>query len=98
VLARRHCASLRASVRLWGALLRKTLVAVGSGALPGVVIALAMTRYFPDLIRGADAQMIATSGLAVATTMTVAVAASRMASRRLSRLDIMEVLRPGDGA
>jgi predicted permease len=84
--------------RLRGALLRRTLVVVSCGALPGVALAFGMARYFQDLIRSADAQMAATSLFAMTTTVAVAALATWTATGRVARLDIMEVLRPDDGA
>ena len=84
--------------RLRGALLRRTLVVVSCGALPGVAIALGMARYLQDLIRSADAQMVATSLFAMTTTVVVAAIATWTATRRVASLDIMQVLRPDDGA
>jgi ABC-type antimicrobial peptide transport system permease subunit len=83
---------------LRGAVLRQTLIVVFCGAVPGVAIALWMTRYFQDLIRSADAQMIATSLVAMITTIAVAAVSIWLATRRVARLDIMQVLRPDDGA
>ena len=61
--------------------------------VPGVWGAIAGGRYLQTLVHGADAGIAWTSTVAVAITTATAAAAIWSATRRIARLDIMEVLR-----
>ena len=84
--------------RLRGRLLWETFITVGCGAVVGMTLASIAGRSLQHLIPGAGAGMAVTATLAVLGTITVAAAATWSATRRVAKLDIMEVLRPDDGA
>ncbi len=79
--------------RLRSVLLGQGLVTVAAGAIPGIAGALLAGRYLESLIAGA--QSAGLSACVVSILFIAAVAASGVwtATRRISRLDIMETLR-----
>jgi predicted permease len=73
-------------------LLGHTLIWVGMGALPGLLLALATGRLTQNLIRGADTTA-GIGAIALVGTFAVSGLATWLATARLSRLDIMDILR-----
>jgi hypothetical protein len=79
--------------RLRGNVLARMLIVVGCGLLPGAALALGLTGYLRDLIRGSDAQIPTTLLLAMLTVTCVAALSIWLATVRIKRLDIIETLR-----
>jgi MacB-like periplasmic core domain len=79
--------------RLRGVMLRQALITVICGAVPGVVGAILAGRFIQSLVDGARPAGIGICGAAFVLIATTAAAACWMATRRMARLDIMEVLR-----
>ncbi|WP_291984089.1 ADOP family duplicated permease [Luteitalea sp.] len=79
------------------AVLGRTLLVVSAGAVVGLVVVRAEGEQLRILIAGADAGVPAVSFMVVIGTTLVAGAAAWLASRRITSLDIADVLRP-DGA
>ncbi len=73
-------------------LLGHTLMWVAMGALPGLLLTLATGRLTENLIRGADTTA-SIGAIAVGGTFLVAALATWMATARLSRLEITDILR-----
>jgi putative ABC transport system permease protein len=73
-------------------LLGNMLVWVGAGAVPGLLITLATGRVLQNLIRGADTTA-SIGAVALLGTLGVSGLATWLATARLSRLDIMDILR-----
>jgi putative ABC transport system permease protein len=78
---------LRATM-LW-----QTLSSVGTGAMAGVIMALAFGRFLQSLVRGADGATVPGSAVAVLITAGVSAAAIWAATRHVARLEISDVLR-----
>jgi putative ABC transport system permease protein len=74
-------------------MLRQTLSAVVTGAIAGVVLALAFGRFLQSLVRGADGATLPGSMVAVLVTAIVSAAAIWAATRHVARLEISDVLR-----
>ena len=74
-------------------MLRQTLSAVMTGAIAGVVLALAFGRFLQSLVRGADGATAPGSAVAVLVTAVVSAAAIWAATRHVARLEISDVLR-----
>jgi predicted permease len=79
--------------RLRGRLLVRTLITVGLGAIAGITAAAASASQLQHLIKGAEQHTFATSALAVLGTILVASAATWIATQRVARLDVTDVLR-----
>ena len=85
------------SRRLRGLLLWKGAVLVAAGAAVGVFAAGSAGRYLATLIKGSDAGVPAAAAAAVVITLIISTLATWMATRRVSEIDIVEVLRPDGG-
>ena len=79
--------------RLRAMVLRQAATTIGLGALAGCALAAAFGRYLQSLVHGADAALAVTASVAVLVTLTVAAAAIWLATRRIVRLDVSDVLR-----
>lgn len=73
--------------------LRQTLAVVVTGAIVGVVMALAFGRFLQSLVRGADGATVPAAAVAVLVTAVVSAAAIWAATRHVARLEIADVLR-----
>jgi hypothetical protein len=80
-------------VRLRGILLRQGLLTVAAGAIPGVAGAMLSGRFLERMIEGAKTVDLTTSTLAVLFIALVASTSIWAATRRISGLDIMAILR-----
>ncbi len=79
--------------RLRAAMLRQALITVAWGAIPGVLGAMLSGRFIESLIDGAKPISIPECVSAALLIGATAAAAVWSATRRVARLDIMEVLR-----
>ena len=79
--------------RLRGMLLRQGLFPVAAGAIFGVVGAILTGRYLESLVEGARSTDLATFIFSVLFIALIAATSIWAATRRVSRLDIMEILR-----
>jgi putative ABC transport system permease protein len=79
--------------RLRGMLIRRGLLMVGAGALPGVAGALFTERFIGSVMEGTGPIGMATFASLVLFLALVASASIWSATRRVSRLDLMTVLR-----
>lgn len=84
-------------MRLRGRVLGQTVAWVLLGAIPGIAVALSAGGYVRNLIPDADASLVTTCALVSVGTVTLAAAASWWASHRVSRLEIMSILRLDTG-
>jgi ABC-type antimicrobial peptide transport system permease subunit len=73
-------------------LLGKMLLWVAAGAVPGLLLTVATGRFAQSLMRGADTTA-GIGALAFLGTLAVSGAATWLATARLSRLDITDILR-----
>jgi len=80
-------------VRLRAILLRRGLLTVAAGAIPGVAGALLSGRFLESLIEGARSVDLATSTFSVLIIALVASTSIWAATRRIAGLDIMTILR-----
>jgi len=79
--------------RLRGMLLRQALLMVAAGALPGIAGAQLTSRFLETLMEGAKPIGLAASGALVLLFALVASASIWSATRRISSLDIIAILR-----
>jgi predicted permease len=79
--------------RVRSSMLQQSLIPVAAGALPGIAGALAAGRFLRNLLPGAEPVSAARCGIALAAICAVAVLAIRSATRRITRLDVLEILR-----
>jgi ABC-type lipoprotein release transport system permease subunit len=79
--------------RLRARLVCRTLVIAGIGAVVGIAGASAAVPQLQHLIKGAEQQPTLMLAVAVCSTLVVACAATWLATHRLARLDVTEVLR-----
>jgi predicted permease len=75
------------------AILGQGLMTVAFGALPGAVCAMITGRFLQSLIDGAPPVSLAVCGLAFLVIAATAASSIWIATRRIARLDIMDVLR-----
>jgi macrolide transport system ATP-binding/permease protein len=80
-------------VNLRGALLRQGLLTVAAGAIFGIVGALLAGRFLESLVEGAKSIDLATLILSILFILLIASASIWTATRRIARLDILEILR-----
>jgi putative ABC transport system permease protein len=80
-------------VRLRTALVGRMSITLAAGGLAGILLAAAFGRYLQAMVHGASAETLGTSTLAVAITASVGAAAAWLATHRIARLDIADVLR-----
>ena len=80
-------------LRLRGILLRQGLVTVAAGAIPGVAGAMLSGRFLERLIDGAKSVDLTTFTFSVLFIALVASTSIWAATRRISRFDIMTILR-----
>jgi len=78
---------------LRGALLRQGLLTVAAGAIFGIVGALLAGRFLESLVEGAKSIDLATLTLSILFILLIASASIWTATRRIARLDILEILR-----
>jgi predicted permease len=81
------------SGRLRSVLLWQNLAIVAAGAAPGVAGALVSGRFLESLIAGARSVSVSTCATSVLFVAAVAAIGVWAATRRIARLDVMEVLR-----
>ena len=81
------------SLRLRDLLLRQGLLSVAIGAAVGVVGAMLSGRVLNSLVAGAQSINLATLTLSMLFVFFIAAASIWLATRRISGLDIMDVLR-----
>ena len=74
-------------------LLRQGLITVGAGAIPGVVGGVLTGRFLESLVDGARPANAATYAATILSIALVAAAGIWMATRPVTRLDIIEILR-----
>jgi ABC-type antimicrobial peptide transport system permease subunit len=74
-------------------LLRQGLFPVAAGAIFGIVGAILTGRYLESLVEGARSTDLATFIFSVLFIALIAATSIWAATRRVSRLDIMEILR-----
>jgi putative ABC transport system permease protein len=74
-------------------LLRQNLITIAAGAIPGIAVAMLGGRYLESLIEGAKSVNLITCGTAVLFIGIVAIAGIWAATRRIARLDVMDILR-----
>ena len=79
--------------RLRASFVRHDLATVGVGTIGGLVCAASTERLLRSLIEGARALGFATDVLATISICLVAAASSWIATRRIARMDVVEVLR-----
>ena len=79
--------------RLRGAMLRQTLLVVGTGAIAGLGLAMALGRFLQSLVRGAEGSVVPGLSIAIVVTAVVSAAAIWSGTRHVARLDISDVLR-----
>jgi len=82
-------------LRSW--LLRRMWVPVWLGVLPGAALVIAMQQVMAALIVGADAAVAGVAATAVLVTTGVATAAIWTATRQITRLDVLDVIRADSG-
>jgi len=80
-------------VGLRGTLLRQGLLTVAAGALVGIAGAVLTGRFLESLIAGAKSIDFPTFILATLFIILIASASIWAATRRIARLDILEILR-----
>lgn len=80
-------------VRLRGVLLRRGLIAIGIGAIPGIIGALLCGRLLQSLVESTRAIDPSAPVVAVLLIALTASASIWAATRRIARLDIMAILR-----
>ena len=80
-------------VRLRGTLLRQGLLTVAAGAISGIAGAMLTGRFLESLVDGAKPVDLATLILAILFIALIASASIWTATRRIARLDILEILR-----
>jgi putative ABC transport system permease protein len=80
-------------LRLRGTVLRQGLLTVATGAIPGIAGAMLAGRFLGSLIEGTQSAGLATSAVSVLLIALVASTCIWAATRRIARLDIMEILR-----
>lgn len=79
--------------RIRGMLLRQGLLSVAAGAILGITGATLTSRYLESLVEGAGSIDLATFIFSVLFIALIAATSIWAATRRVSRLDIMEILR-----
>jgi putative ABC transport system permease protein len=80
-------------VKLRGALLRQGLLPVAAGAITGIAGAVLIERFLESLVTGAKSIDPATFILLILFITAIASASIWAATRRIARLDVMEILR-----
>jgi ABC-type antimicrobial peptide transport system permease subunit len=80
-------------VQLRGLLLGQSLLPVAMGAICGVTGAMITGRFLGSLVDGAKAIDLTTSTLSILFIFLIASTSIWAATRRISGLDIMEILR-----
>lgn len=80
-------------VRLRSAVLRQTSFIVAIGATIGFLVSTGAGRFLERLVHGAEAGLVPVSAAAILVTTTVAATAIWLATQRIVRLDIADVLR-----
>jgi putative ABC transport system permease protein len=81
------------SGRLRSVVLRQGLITVAAGATPGIAGAVLAGRFLASLIDGAKSVSAATCAASVLFITAIAALGIWIATRRIARLDIMEILR-----
>ena len=74
-------------------LLRQGLITIAAGAIPGIAGAILSGRFLENLIEGAESVDVATNVASVLFIALIAAAGVWIATRPISRSDIMEILR-----
>jgi ABC-type antimicrobial peptide transport system permease subunit len=74
-------------------LLRQGLITIAAGAIPGIAGAILSGRFLENLIEGAESVDVATNVASVLFIALIAAGGVWMATRPISRSDIMEILR-----
>ena len=80
-------------VRLRGILLRQGLLPVAAGTISGIIGAMLTGRFLESLVEGAKSTDLATFTFSVLFITLTASTSIWTATRRIARLDIMEILR-----
>jgi putative ABC transport system permease protein len=80
-------------LHLRGSVLGHGLIPVVLGSLPGIMGAMLASRYLGSLIAGTKPVDLPISALAIGFVILVAATSIWIASRKISRLDVMEILR-----
>jgi putative ABC transport system permease protein len=80
-------------IRLRGVLLGQGLLAVAAGTIPGIAGAVLTGRFLESLVAGARSIDFATFILLILFIALIASASIWAATRRIARLDILEILR-----
>ncbi len=80
-------------VRLRGTLLRQGLLTVAAGAIVGIAGAMLTGRFLVSLVDGAKSVDLSTFILSILFITLIASASIWTATRRIARLDILEILR-----
>ncbi|HSB76846.1 MAG TPA: FtsX-like permease family protein, partial [Terriglobales bacterium] len=98
VAQRRHEMGVRlalgsTAIGLRTRLLRQALLTVGTGTVAGIAGAILCGRFLAMLVESAKPADAATYAAAVALLGAIAAAGAWMATRRIARLDIVELLR-----
>jgi predicted permease len=81
------------SGRLRSAVLRQGLITVAAGAVPGIAGAMLAGRFLASLIDGAKSVSVETCAASVLFIAAIAALGTWIATRRIARLDILEILR-----
>jgi putative ABC transport system permease protein len=79
--------------RLRGLLLLQSLVSIGAGAIPGIAIAVGGGRFLESFIEGAKSVSLNTCAISLVFVVAIATVGIWAGSRRVARLDIVEILR-----
>jgi putative ABC transport system permease protein len=77
-------------------LLLRALSTVTIGGVLGLLLVSVVGKYLATLLRGADAAVLNASVASFVGTLVVAGSATWMATRRIGRIDINDVVRPSD--
>jgi predicted permease len=79
--------------RIRGLLLLQSLVSVGAGAIPGIAAAVVGGRFLESFIEGAKSVSLNTCAISLVFVVAIAALGIWAGSRRVARLDIIEILR-----